>query len=464
MIRTILVFAIQLIAVFAAFIHPESAVGGVFIMWLSLIVYTAKGLDRNFPFFAFLISFFTFLLAGLVLERSSGIGNAMTARMIFQCQTLVVSLLFLFFGYFLSEKSSRSINGADSSSQGVAVLRKQEYYYAIRRISKGLVYFCSVFALIEVIEQISFFRSHSYIELYSDFRGSLPYLVYKFANLFSLSAYIYYSTLPSKDESKFVNILFVIIPLLYLFTGRRGIAILPLLLYITYCFIRNHITPSDKWIGRRGMLFITITFPFVCAFMFLMSQYRQGNSTGGMDAIAMINEFFLQTSSSVDIIGMTYDLRYQLPEKHVFLLGPIYDVIYGSGLNSLLGFGSFSRNTAEFAMSGKSLGSFLSYNFITTRYLEGAGVGSCYIAEAYADLGWIGIILINILYGIILYRIPKWFNRNLILSIASFFILFGLYKAPRAQAFGFAGDLIGPTNILIVIIIHLWATRRTKQI
>jgi hypothetical protein len=130
----------------------------------------------------------------------------------------------------------------------------------------------------------------------------------------------------------------------------------------------------------------------------------------------------------------------------------------------LFGKSGLSRNTAEFAMSGNSLGSFLAYNYITSSYLEGAGVGSCYIAEAYADLSWFGIIFISFLYGIILRKIPKWFNRNLILSIVSFFILFGLYKAPRAQAFSFVADLLGPTNILIVLIIHLWAKRKTRKI
>lgn len=459
MVRKVAYFATQLAAIIYAFLVPEGAVAAVIIVWLSILFYVIRNVDKHFPLLSFLLSFFTFLLVGFVLETDQTI----TPRLLFQSHALIISLFFVYNGYVFTESKSTTMSFQNSAS--LITHKSQNIYYSkVRRLSKFLVYLCSVFALMEVVEQIVFFKAYSYIELYSDYRGEMPYIVYKLSNLFTLAAYMYYATLPSKSESKYVNILFVLIPLLYLFTGRRGIAILPLLLYVTYCFIRNHITPNEKWIGRGGKLTLLIASPFFIALLFVMSQYRQGESVTGLNTGESITEFFVQTGSSIDILGMTYDLRDQLPEHHAFLLGPLYDVFYGSDLHYLFGKSSLSRNTAEFAMSGNSLGSFLAYNFITSRYLEGAGVGSSYIAEAYADLSWFGIIIISFLYGIILCKIPRWFNRNLILSIVSFFILFGLYKAPRSQAFSFVADLLGPTNILIILIIHLWAKRQTPKI
>lgn len=452
MTRKFIIIIIQLIVIFHAFFCPESATKAALIIWVSILIYLLKDLDGNFPLFSFLISFFTFLIAGLFFADN----QTTTQLFLFQCHALIISLFFVFMGYLISEK----LYLPSPNTSVVYTKQKQDLYYCkVRYASKRLVYFCSVFVLMEVVEQILYFRSHSYVELYSSFSGSMPYIVYKLSNLFTLSVFIYYSTLPTKSESKYVNVLFIVIPLLNFLIGKRGAAIQPLLLYISYCFIRNRITPGDKWIGRKGKLIIAVVFPFVCVLLFLMGQYRLGQSSSGLNTAEMIAEFFLQSGSSIDILGMTYEMRNQLPKSHAFLLGPLFDALYGSDIHHLFGGETLSRNTAEFAMSGKSLGSFLSYNYIPTQYFEGAGVGSCYIAESYADLRWFGVVIVSFLYGVLLFKIPKWFNRNLFLSIASFFILLSLFKAPRGQAFGFVGDLIGPTNILVVFVIHTWAKK-----
>jgi hypothetical protein len=126
-------------------------------------------------------------------------------------------------------------------------------------------------------------------------------------------------------------------------------------------------------------------------------------------------------------------------------------------LGDFFGIHSYTAHTAEKALYGNSLGAFLSYHYIYNNYLNGAGMGSCYIAEAYADLKLIGVILVNIFYGIVLSKIPKWFSSNILLSIISFFILSGIYLAPRSGALDFMSHLLGPTNILIVVVLFSYA-------
>ena len=77
---------------------------------------------------------------------------------------------------------------------------------------------------------------------------------------------------------------------------------------------------------------------------------------------------------------------------------------YGNNfIFQLLGIGQeFKSNTAEIALNGHSLGSYLTYTYQTERFLLGGGMGSSFIAESWLDFGYIGVVGFSFIYGIIL--------------------------------------------------------------
>ena len=46
------------------------------------------------------------------------------------------------------------------------------------------------------------------------------------------------------------------------------------------------------------------------------------------------------------------------------------------------------------------------------RFLGGGGLGSSYIAEAWVDFGYVGIIVVNFVFGILLSQLHKWFRQD----------------------------------------------------
>ncbi len=71
-------------------------------------------------------------------------------------------------------------------------------------------------------------------------------------------------------------------------------------------------------------------------------------------------------------------------------------------LRKMLDIRVYNGNSIENALYGHSLAHRLSYLEYGDYYLQGHGVGSCYIAELYHDFGVIGVMAGNYIYGYIL--------------------------------------------------------------
>lgn len=69
-------------------------------------------------------------------------------------------------------------------------------------------------------------------------------------------------------------------------------------------------------------------------------------------------------------------------------------------------------------------------------YLNGQGWGSSYILETYVDFGYIGLILFNLILGILLVYMLKRLGRNTLLDTIFLLSLTTIFLIPRAEATG----------------------------
>ena len=124
-------------------------------------------------------------------------------------------------------------------------------------------------------------------------------------------------------------------------------------------------------------------------------------------------------------------------------------------LRPILGTTIYEGNTIEMALYGNSYGQTITYlGWGPAVYLAGRGMGSCFIAEAFHDIGFLGIVLFSVIYGIVLTKVNKlqkghWI-KNAIILIALYHILY----APRDSAGSFISAFFNYSFIVTILIIY----------
>ena len=116
------------------------------------------------------------------------------------------------------------------------------------------------------------------------------------------------------------------------------------------------------------------------------------------------------------------------------------------------------------ALHGTNLADYVSYKAMPYTYLRGGGWGSCYIAELYADFGYIGVLLGSILYGVLLDGILKGIrlNKSIWSTALGLLIVSSLFKAPRASFDDFLANFLYFYNWIIIPFAYI-IVKRVKQ-
>lgn len=436
----------------------------VIFIWILLMVYAIKDLDNRIAFFAFLVSFFTFLLGRFLIQSFTKVlpddyfnvfidFKPSTENFIFK--TILVSLCVVFLGYYYGQNIGRKKRNIVHYSNNYAI--------RVRKYSKILVYVTFIFDLIETLERVQYAWGNGYFEYYMGFEQNLPYLVYKLSSFFVFAVFLYLATLPPKNEAKIVIYLYLFSAFVRFLIGARGAIIYPLFIILIYLFIRTTLSPDEPWITKKAKRAIVIAAPLVCVGMAAMGLIRNGNSTEGFSAVDAIIAFFFKQGTSYQIIGFVYDNANTMPPNQIYSIGRIFHIFDGSIIGQVLGIDhNLTSQTVEYALKGDELGSYVTYIYNPTVYLNGGGYGSCYIAEAYADLKWFGICLVNFIVGYILAKIPYWMSNRIWLTTISFFILYSFIRAPRGSAFDFLGEIFNINYLLMALLIHVAAKYTTK--
>lgn len=436
----------------------------VMILWISILLYSIRNLSKRSALFAFIISFFTFLLGRFLVESIADVlptdyfnifidFSSGTIQFIYKA--LIVSLATVFIGYIIGEQSN--IKPTKDSS-------RSPYYNEIRKLSKFLVYFTFTFYILEIIERIYFVGINGYFEYYASFSQHLPYLVYKFSSFFVYSVFLYLATLPDKKDAKKIIILYLLASLFKMLIGARGAIIYPLFLVLIYCFIRTNKDPNDPWITSKGKTILVVSAPIICLLMSVVAILRNGETLTDIAFWDSIKSFFYKQGTSYQIIGFVYDSKSSIPQDQIYSIGTIFHIFDGSIVGRMLGVDhQLVSQTAEYALKGDELGSFITYLYNPTLYLRGGAYGSCYIAEAYADLGWIGIVLSSMTVGYLLSKVNNWTIKNVWGATITFFMIISLIRAPRGSAFAFWGEVLDLNLILLSILIHYYAKYKSRS-
>ena len=444
------------------FVTMDQTIMGVTLLLLfgGGVVYCLRRISEYITLLVFLIAFFTFLMGRMIIPLFYDTSNLIidiggedfsisTLSHMYLC--LYLALLFVFVGFIISHTYCQNEGNYHFSSDSNEVL-------IIRDLTKKLLFFALPFIFLTTVESVMYVLREGYFAMYSDFQSRLPYLINLFSSLFNYAIFIFLATLPSKKEAKIPIILYISIAVLSLGTGQRGGFVLSFFFILMYMFLRNKLTPEDgPWISEKGLIAVAASIPLLLAFLFLMNYVRTERDDDM--ATNVLLSFFYQQGVSVEVIGYTKDYETFFPNGKIYLLGDIIDYFrYNVFTRTLTGSGSVEAQSVKHALEDNSLDAALTYLVKPSFYLSGGGLGGCYIAEAWKDLGYFGVCLVSSIYGFLLAKIPQWFKSNIWLASVGLVMFNQIIYAPRAHAIK-PISIFTSVAVLLIYAYLYWASR-----
>jgi oligosaccharide repeat unit polymerase len=424
------------------------------LIYLVALIYTINDLSKHIVFFTFLISFFTFLLGsqfvGTYFDYMYWIKFPEASE--FHANIcLLLSLIFLFIGYFCSiNRNKRKIMVDDIKDVSINFKIKTTQKAAL------IVYWLTYILLIaNCIDIILFVSSHSYVDYYISYSPHIPVILQKVGEMAPFCLFVYLATMPTKKQCRLPLASYFLYGIISLGTGKRFISIIVLLTILIYLVIRNRVCSNGEiWFKKKYWIYIALVLPFVLSGLYVFEYVR----TERINEFTFIGigdtllSFFRSIGASTSVIKWGYMYDDQIPSGKSYILGSTLNYLKYNFISAEL-FGYSTGQTVEFALGGYSFSNVLSYIVYPARYLSGQGVGSCYIAEAYHDLGYFGVIVINFLYGFI---IRNWiiFDKSHVWKTAiSLYIISAFLKAPRGSADAFIPLVLNIKLLFIIILI-----------
>lgn len=429
---------------------------GVLMVFAAGLVFLLKDMSHNIFILAFLVSFFTFLLGSEAFclfgwkENPYSFSQEVNNH---AYVSIAISVMFLFLSYIITNEYLRK---RYPNATGEITLTRR--ILSIRKASLFFYYGLLVFKIIINLSELLFVRSFGYSNLYSDYNFQGPSFFMKLADMCTLSFFVFLGTLPSKKECRIPVLFYLCTVAITIFTGRRNSLITTLLLIFVYYCVRNMMNCGNEvWVSRKRIFVFLLLMPLLLSLLSAVSALRsetQGNIT--VSYLKGVVDFFYQQGFSINIIKWEKSLEDSIPDR-MYSLGQTYEFFTTKNFISrlLFDFKSYSGQTAERALEGHRLSYLLSYLVFPESYANGYGVGSCYIAEAYHDFGYVGIAVINCIYGCLFANFNFMKYKGPILMGISLLMMQSLLMAPRAYADGFLGSILNISNIEILLLIWL---------
>ena len=434
----------------------------ILLLWSNMVIYSLSDIENNVALFAFLISFFTFLIGRETLERFGlhTIESVFSEELNTHAENLLlISLVVIFTTYACSQSIKVKTHARNTQIDYDSIK-----YKSIREASKWIFYGTYLFDLYSIVEIIFYVLRHGYAAFYTGFTTNVPYIIGKVGDMSPIAFWVYLSTMPDKKEAKFPIFLYVIYLSISLGTGKRFRFVAGLLTLLVYLIVRNKVnSKGDVWFGRRLALVCVLGAPLLLILLVLVSKIRFGTQMTTEELLNSMTGFFYSQGVSINVIKRTELYADKLPKGKIYMLSSIIDFLQGNIISRALGVKHYAGNTVEHALYGNSLEHTLSYVAMGSYYLKGRGLGGCYIAEAFHDLQYVGVVLINFIYGIVLNQLFRFETRGIWTSVLTFLFLNSLLLAPRGSADGFFADMVDLSTWGTFIVIYVFASMLSKK-
>jgi oligosaccharide repeat unit polymerase len=449
------------------FVAPEWQSVLLMGMWLTVVVYCLLSIKERLLLLLFQATIFTFLMTRLILpdffttayiagdaDGTIRMFDEATIRFIYT--TLAISICGSYLGFvIIPAKKDEVILLYDNATP---------YVQSVRHISKVLSYGCALFFAVTIIEKSMFVFQNGYFDLYANFESHLPSIVHKLSSLYTPLFMLYLATFPTKKEARWTILLYLLIAIISLTTGSRTAFMLALVFLLFYYCLRNVVNPEEPWLTRKSVIVMLCAIPLLLAGMFMMDFVRADKEMENAGVVDLFINFFYQQGVSAQVIGLTYNMQDLLGDR-IFSFGQIIDNFNKNFVFQLMGTAvEYRPQTEDLALHGHMLGSAITYYSHYTGYLGGLGYGTSYVAEVWYDFGYVGLLLWNMMYGVIFALFPLLLQKGLWFCAFGLNIIPDILYAPRGHAAAFLNIFLSIIIILAYVVIHILAKRAMKKV
>lgn len=422
-------------------------------LWLVLLLISVRDFAGNIFFTVFLCSFFVFLISGDLAEqifhiyyyRQFEADAVMHARI-----SIVLSIIFLTIGFIRKQPKKQPHTVLEHGTQKLNILKE-----SAQTISKSILCVTYPILVFDTINQILFVVANGYVAYYTSYDSLLPSIFLKLGEMTHAALCIYLATFPKKKETKIVLLLYLIYAVMGMIVGQRGAFIYRFAFVLAYFILRTKVhNDGEVWIKKHAIILILAAAPFMLAFLFIYDYIRTGNDVPKQTIGEMIANFFVNIGSTSQVIkdGYVYDAA--IPRTKIFSLGGIINYFKYSKLFNLFNSEAIPvPHTAEFALQGHRFDSLISYLRMEEKYLAGHGAGSCFIAELFADFGYLGICAGSYIYGLFFKTLSKLKRKNWLSCAVLLYMMMNMIQAPRSAYDSFLSVVVNVIYICFVIVI-----------
>lgn len=460
--KWLLLFLIDCLFFIASLFKPDTIfMTLVLIVWSNGFLFSLDNLERRGALFSFLISFFLILIGREALEIYGlhDIEIGFSEKLNIQAEALLlVSLLSLFLGYFLANGFSiKTVNHKKINYNSVQ-------YLSTQKVSSALFLLTFSFNIFTLMDIVLFVARYGYIAFYTSYASSVPYVIKKIGDMCLVCFWIFLATMPEKKKVDRLSVIYVIYLLLTLGTGKRFPFVAGLLTLFVYYMARNKINNEDKvWITKRTIILLFLLAPLFIILLYAIAQIRVDNVVGSLRIDKIISNFLYDQGVSINIIKRAQLYSSSLPEGKAYLFGSTFEAISNNVIFRIFGATQYSGNTVEHALNGYSFQHAISYAAMGNYYLSGHGLGSCYIAEAFHDLGYFGVVIVNLIYGVIFRKVFDFKAHGIWGTAIILSMLNSLLLAPRGSADGFIADIVDLTTWGTILVVWLFSKALSRR-
>lgn len=258
-----------------------------------------------------------------------------------------------------------------------------------------------------------------------------PFFTKGSGTVMTIGFLIFIISIPSRRKFLTVSTLYLMVKLLDSFKGARAIFLTQLL------FIMWYYTKVYKIRIKFKSMIKLVSFTVIFSQILVSFRSRKVFS---LDLVNSVYNFLFSQGVSYLVLGYTINFKEKIVGE-----GPypyIFQGIFG-----------FKPQSMETLATTNSIADRLTYYLNPGAYLKGEGIGSNYIAEMY-DLGYIWLIVISILLGLIIVKYEKYVVKNRFLLLTSYYFIPNLFYIPRGSFFGEAliRNMIMLTGVYIFIV------------
>lgn len=412
-------------------------------IFLWSILYCFKNIKNRIVLLVFLGCFFTFIMSQYV-TINTGIP---LHRDTFPLDNRVHTTFCVFLSVISIVISTFALEFFQNKSKHAR--KNQEKYFLsndrsnIKLVSKGSFYITSLFVFITLIERILYSNQYGYLGYIADFKTTLPFIITYISGCFYVVFFLFISAIPSKKEMLLPNIIYLIYVSLTLLTGSRSTFVLGIINLILALVAREYkVEKCERIITKKKIIIVCVALPLMLYGLNIYNTTRNSVEINNKDFWKNINDFFANQGSSLSVVCLEKQYHEELKTKrYPYVFYSIVKEVERVFNREIYAPIKSVDEIEEKLYKQNSLGQKISYYYHKDKIIEGYGLGSNYIAEAYVDFGYIGVVLINILFGACIFLFNKFLYKNWILSTVALITTLSFMYLPRDPAFNWLNSI-----------------------